>query len=137
MAGDFLLPRISPNISDNFFDPKDDRLGGYLSYLNDVKSIGSETLVFPCHDWPFKKGRERADELIKHHENGLNILKNAIKSKKINIMNSIDLIFDRKIGNEQMHFAIGEARAHLIHLEATGFAKSQTDENEVVWYSLN
>jgi len=28
LSGDFLLPRISPNISDNFFDPLDDRLGG-------------------------------------------------------------------------------------------------------------
>ena len=137
LAGDFLLPRISPNISDNFFDPKDDRLGGYLTYLNDIKKIGSETLVFPCHDWPFKKGNERADNLIRHHENRLNILKNEMAEKKINIMNSIDLIFDRKIGNEQMHFAIGEARAHLIHLESIGFARSETDLNEVVWYQKN
>ena len=57
--------------------------------------------------------------------------------KKINIMNSIDLIFDRKIGNEQMHFAIGEARAHLIHLETIGFANSQKDKNEIIWYSKN
>jgi len=57
-----------------------------------------------------------------------------METKKINIMNSIDLIFDRKIGNEQMHFAIGEARAHLIHLESIGFAKSHADKNEVVWY---
>ena len=60
-----------------------------------------------------------------------------MSEKKINIMNSIDLIFDRKIGNEQMHFAIGEARAHLIHLESIGFAKSETDLNEVVWYQKN
>jgi len=75
--------------------------------------------------------------LIKHHENRLNILKNEMAEKKINIMNSIDLIFDRKIGNEQMHFAIGEARAHLIHLESIGFARSETDLNEVVWYQKN
>ena len=42
LAGDFLLPRISPNVSDNFFDPFDDRLGGYLTYLNDIKTINSE-----------------------------------------------------------------------------------------------
>ena len=75
--------------------------------------------------------------MIKHHENRLNILKKEMETKKINIMNSVDLIFDRKIGNEQMHFAIGEARAHLIHLETIGFAKSQKDNNEVIWYSKN
>ena len=137
LAGDFLLPRISPNISDNFFDPEDDRLGGYLKYLNEIQLIGSDTLVFPCHDWPFKKGKERAINLIRHHDNRLNILKNEISKNKINIMNSLDLIFDRKIGNEQMHFAIGEARAHLIHLETIGFAKSYSDENNVVWYVKN
>ena len=35
----------------------------------------------------------------------------------------LSLIFDRKIGNEQMHFAIGEARSHLINLVKTGYAK--------------
>ena len=54
LSGDFLLPRISPNISDNFFDPLDDRLGGYFKYLNDIQSIGNDTKVFPCHDWPFQ-----------------------------------------------------------------------------------
>ena len=71
LAGDFLLPRISPNVSDNFFDPFDDRLGGYLNYLNDIKTINSEVEVFPCHDWPFKDGDSRAVELINHHNQRL------------------------------------------------------------------
>ena len=31
-----------------------------IKYLNDIQTIGSETKVFPCHDWPFKEGSERA-----------------------------------------------------------------------------
>ena len=49
-------------------------------------------------------------------------------------MDSISIIFDRKIGDEQMHFAIGEARAHLIHLDVTGQAKSEIDERGTVHY---
>mgnify|MGYP001174747939 FL=1 len=137
LSGDFLLPRISPNISDNFFDPLDDRLGEYIKYLNEIKSIGSETSVFPGHDWPFKNGPQRAQDLIDHHNNRLNILMNELKNRSITIMDSISLIFDRKIGNEQMHFAIGEARAHLIHLDVNGKAKSLMDDNGTVHYSVN
>jgi hypothetical protein len=52
-------------------------------------------------------------------------------------MDSISIIFDRKIGDEQMHFAIGEARAHLIHLDVTGQAKSEMDERGTVHYMKN
>ena len=52
------------------------------------------------------------------------------------IMDSIKIIFDRKIGDEQMHFAIGEARAHLIHLDVTGQAQSKMDDRGTVHYSI-
>ena len=137
LSGDFLLPRISPNISDNFFDPLDDRLGEYLKYLNEIQEIGSKTSVFPCHDWPFDEGAQRAKDLIKHHKHRLNLIIEALNKKNITIMDSISIIFDRKIGDEQMHFAIGEARAHLIHLDVTGQAKSEMDERGTVHYMKN
>ena len=137
LSGDFLLPRISPNISDNFFDPLDDRLGEYLKYLNEIQEIGSKTCVFPCHDWPFDEGAQRAKDLIKHHNHRLSLIIEALNKKSITIMDSIRIIFDRKIGDEQMHFAIGEARAHLIHLDVTGQAKSEMDERGTVHYMKN
>ena len=135
LSGDFLLPRISPNISDNFFDPLDDRLGEYLKYLNEIQEIGSETSVFPCHDWPFKEGMQRAKDLIKHHNHRLSLIIEALNKKSITIMDSISIIFDRKIGDEQMHFAIGEARAHLIHLDVTGQVRSEVDDRGTVHYN--
>ena len=59
----------------------------------------------------------------------------TLEEKNITIMDSIEIIFDRKIGDEQMHFAIGEARAHLIHLDVTNQAKSKVDERGTVHYS--
>ena len=135
LSGDFLLPRISPNISDNFFDPLDDRLGEYLKYLNEIQEIGSETSVFPCHDWPFKEGMQRAKDLIKHHNHRLSLIIEALNKRSITIMDSISIIFDRKIGDEQMHFAIGEARAHLIHLDVTGQVRSEVDDRGTVHYN--
>ena len=36
-----------------------------------------------------------------------------------------------------MHFAIGEARSHLINLVKKGYAKKNSDTNNVEWFSLN
>ena len=47
-----------------------------------IKTINSEVEVFPCHDWPFKDGDSRALELISHHNQRLNILKNDVKGIK-------------------------------------------------------
>ena len=137
LSGDFLLPRISPNISDNFFDPLDDRLGGYFKYLNEISTMEPDTKVFPCHDWPFTNGDQRAKDLIKHHNHRLSLILDALNEKDITIMDSIEIIFDRKIGDEQMHFAIGEARAHLIHLDVTNQAKSGVDDRGTVHYFQN
>ena len=94
-----------------------------------------DTKVFPCHDWPFTNGDQRAKDLITHHNHRLSLILDALEEKNITIMDSIEIIFDRKIGDEQMHFAIGEARAHLIHLDVTNQAKSKVDERGTVHYS--
>ena len=67
----------------------------------------------------------------------LNILKNELSKRNITVYDSLSLIFDRQIGNEQMHFAIGEARSHLINLVKTGYAKKFSDNDKVEWFSLN
>ena len=99
--------------------------------------MSADIEVFPCDDWPFKDGDRRAIELIDHHNQRLNILKNELSKRNITVYDSLSLIFDRKIGNEQMHFAIGEARSHLINLVKTGYAKKISDSNKVEWFSLN
>ena len=66
-----------------------------------------------------------------------NILKNELSKRNITVYDSLSLIFDRQIGNEQMHFAIGEARSHLINLVKTGYAKKFSDNDKVEWFSLN
>ena len=68
-------------------------MGGYLNYLNDIKTINSEVEVFPCHDWPFKDGDSRAVELINHHNQRLDILKNELLKRNITVYDSLSLIF--------------------------------------------
>lgn len=121
LAVDFLLPRISPNVSADFRKLDHDQLGQYLTYLKDIQShITDETLVLPGHDWPFTEGVARAAELITHHHNRLDQLREAAAKSSLTTASALDVLFGRVFGPHEVYFAAGEARAHLNHLVAIG-----------------
>ena len=75
LSGDFLLPRISPNISDNFFDPLDDRLGGYFKYLNEISIMDDGSSVE-----------------VKIDEKNIAISKNEMRATKSTYLPTIGLV---------------------------------------------
>ena len=123
IAVDFLLPRISPNISADFEDPADDKLGPYLDYLSEMETLDPHMTILPGHDWPFRLGNERATALIQHHHQRLEALITAAASNPISVADAMTVLFDRVFGAHEIFFASGEARAHLSHLVATGKMK--------------
>ena len=123
---DFLLPRISPNISADLRDIDKDVLGDYLIYLTDISNLDPETKIYPGHDWPFKNGNKRAKDLIKHHNKRLKILFSEAKKRPITVSDGIDLLFNRRFESHELFFAAGEARAHLTHLVKQKKVKKDT-----------
>jgi glyoxylase-like metal-dependent hydrolase (beta-lactamase superfamily II) len=124
LAVDFLLPRISPNVSADFRNLDGDQLGLYLIYLADIaRSITPSTLVLPGHDWPYTNGVVRAEELIRHHDLRLNQLRIAAQGGGLTTAVALDVLFGRVFGPHEIYFAAGEARAHLNHLVALGEMK--------------
>ena len=113
---DFLLPRISPNISADLRNADKDVLGDYLIYLKEMSNLSPEVKIYPGHDWPFKNGNERAKALIGHHNQRLELLLEAAKLRPISVSDGIDILFNRRFESHELFFAAGEARAHLTHL---------------------
>jgi len=66
LAGDHILPTITPNIS---LHPQsvDNPLGSYLDSLNVIKQLEVE-IVLPGHDGPFTGLVPRIEQIIRHHE---------------------------------------------------------------------
>ena len=64
---DFLLPRISPNISAKLRDLDADMLENYLCYLDRMTHCPADWLIIPGHDWPYYGGGARARQLCDHH----------------------------------------------------------------------
>ena len=115
---DFLLPRISPNVSVGLYAPDEDVLAAYLSYLQSMTELANDWLVLPGHDWPFYGGGVRAQSLIAHHESRLCQLLEA--NQPLTTKQAIENLFPFTLTDHELHFASGEARAHLNHLGTRG-----------------
>ena len=117
---DFLLPRISPNVSVDLRDIDKDMLGAYLAYLKGVSSLEAGWQVFPGHDWPYQGAGERARQLIDHHHERLTLLREAARQNPISVADAMGVLFGKEFEAHELYFASGEARAHLNHLRALG-----------------
>lgn len=125
---DFLLPRITPNISADIRHPDVDLLASYFAYLEEMKNLPPDMSIFPGHDWPFCSGGARATALIIHHHKRLDQLEHAALQAPLSVRSAMDVLFGRPFGDHELYFACGEARAHLNHLVATGRLSQKVDE---------
>ena len=131
LSVDFLLPRISPNISADIRDPNFDLLSSYFNYLREMTELPEDIQIFPGHDWPFRNGGARAQQLIDHHNHRLDLLSAAAKTAPLTVRSAMDKLFGRTFGNHEMYFASGEARAHLNHLVAVGRLQKRCDDQGI------
>ena len=136
LGGDMLLPRITPIIAVWWQEPNADPLKGYIEFLETLGSIGSDALILPAHNRPYKELQTRVADLIFHHNERLEITYEACKNE-----NSAEAImqelFIRKLDPFQTRFAIGETIAHINNLIKKGTLKRRLDDDGVYFYSQN
>ena len=113
---DFLLPRISPNISVGIDDNENNVLEEYLKYLNQIKKMDENWSVFPGHEYPYKNPSKRAVSLIKHHINRLDTLLKVISKQPINVSEATEVLFGKIKNDHDIFFASCEAKSHLNYL---------------------
>ncbi|MGK9254202.1 MBL fold metallo-hydrolase [Paenibacillus humicus] len=124
IAGDQVLPRITPNISlipGMQEDP--DPLGSYLDSLRELSGLETRQ-VLPGHRDPFPDAGRRAMEIIAHHERRLEHLRGLLAEGPAS---AFDLC-EREFGTHLRHnihnlrFAMSETLAHLALLAKRGEA---------------
>ncbi|HXP06806.1 MAG TPA: MBL fold metallo-hydrolase [Stellaceae bacterium] len=120
IAGDQILPRISPNISVQTYEPDGDPLARYLNSLKKLRAaLPPDILVLPSHNLPFYGVHERIDELAGHHEaRCAEVI--AACARPMSAADLMPVLFRRLLDRHQMGFALGEALAHLHYLEGQG-----------------
>lgn len=132
-GGDFLLPRISPNVSVWWNEPEGNPLADYIRFLQNLDYMEDDILVLPSHDRPYRGLHERRADLIAHHEERFDLALEvcAEPSTAADVMYTM---FKRQLDAHQSRFAIGEALAHLNYLVEDGQLERSLDENGVWRY---
>lgn len=126
ISGDMLLPRISTNISVYAATPDDDPLSQFLDSIRELSSLPADTLVLPSHGKPFRGIQPRVEQLVIHHRERCADLQAACAQAKT-AGEVLATLFPRQLDTHQVMFAMGEAIAHLNHLEQRGILARQVD----------
>ena len=134
ISGDQILPKISSNVSVHPTEPEANSLQDWIDSCRKLKSIvPTEALVLPSHNEPFRRAPLRLQELIDHHEDGMEKLY-ALCAEPKRAVDVFPALFRSRITQGNFGMATGESLAHLNCLRARGRIQRTTDKNGIDWY---
>jgi len=131
VAGDHLLPRISPAIG-LWPDSSPDPLGDYLAALAEVPSYAPR-VAFPGHGDPIDDPAGRAAELIAHHRERLDTLAASLGDEPQTPYQLSFGLFGTDLSPAGRRFAVTETASHLERLVRENRAERE-DADAVIAY---
>ena len=132
IAGDQVLPRITSNVSLSLSEPEADPLGDWLASIEKLRGLPDDLLVLPSHGEPFIGLHARLAALAHGHRDRLDALHRRL-AEPARAVDCFATLFARKIEDNMMGLATGEAMAHLRRLEVEGKAVRSVRDG-VFWY---
>jgi glyoxylase-like metal-dependent hydrolase (beta-lactamase superfamily II) len=131
IAGDQVLPRISPNVSLGVTEPNADPLGEWFASIAKLKTLPADLLVLPGHGDPFTGLHTRLDAMDREHRERLDELAIFLGEPR-RAVDCFGRLFRGAIGPDVLGMATGEALAHLRRLEVEG--RATRDIQDGVWW---
>jgi len=120
MAGDHVLPEITPNLGPDVFAPDFRPLSSFLASLELIQAFPIKK-VYPAHGRPFSNLQERIGELKDHHEGRKKLALASVKrGLKKNAFQISQDIFGSSLPEFDQFLALSETHVHLIELVRAG-----------------
>ncbi len=119
IAGDQVLPFITPNITVHANMPHANPLLDFLNSFEKLEDLPRDTLVLPSHGQPFVGLHQRLEDFRAHHAQRLAVALEAC-ARPATALQVMRHMFPNKLEDMDFFFALGEAMAHLHYLEAEG-----------------
>ena len=132
IAGDAILPRISPNIG-LYAYTRPDPLGDYLQTLGKLEALNPRRAVVGHHGPVMEGVQARARELRGHHHERLDFIGAEARREGRSAYDLSLAMFPRDLDEGGRRFALAETLAHLEHLRLLGQLARTWDEGAQVW----
>ncbi|SFS65710.1 MBL fold metallo-hydrolase [Marininema halotolerans] len=132
IGGDFLLPKITPNISLwPGCDPNP--LDSFLNTLEQMKPLEVKR-IFPSHGPVFDHYQQRIEQLIQHHMDRLAEMKNWVMKEPLTAAEVCFRTFGKNLSVHNLRFALSETLAHLEYLRLNGQVQREKHGAHWVYY---
>lgn len=133
ICGDHVLPTITPHISG--ISTAADPLNDFFNSLDRVAAFEGVELALPAHGQPFKDLSGRVDDIKRHHNERLDLLRESSDQLgTASVQQYMQVLFkERSWGS----MAESETFAHLEHLRQIGEANSHRRSDGIVEYNFN
>jgi len=123
-TGDHVLPTITPHISG--LGPFQDPLAMFFDSLTRMAEMSDVKVALPAHGHPFADLRGRAEDIIEHHGDRLDVIRGASDNLPAGTVNDYMKVLFRERSWGEM--AESETYAHLEHLRELGeFTRASVD----------
>lgn len=134
IAGDQLLPTISPNVSVWPTEPLANPLKEWYASLAKLRErLPEDVLVLPAHGKPFRGAHERLEKLAQDHDQRLDKLLEICREPS-RVVDTFESLYMTPITDRNRIMATGEAITHLNYLCERGDIVVESDADQVDWY---
>lgn len=134
IAGDQILPKISPNIGVYPNEPDADPLGDWLASSEALAArLHDDILVLPGHGSPFFGAATRLQAVVAEHEAALGRLEGHLETPR-RVVDCFSALYERSIGPSAEGLATVETLAHLNRLAAEGRATRRLEEDGALYW---
>jgi glyoxylase-like metal-dependent hydrolase (beta-lactamase superfamily II) len=135
VAGDQVLPTISPNVSVLSSAPDADPLREFLASIERLRGCRPDTLVLPSHGRPFHGLHARLADLEAHHRQQLAVLLESCAEPRT-AFELLPVMFRFVPRGLHRLLAVGETVAHLNYLCSAGLLRREIDAAGVARFAV-
>lgn len=127
LAGDHILPEITPNLSPDLFQSDYRPLRSFLQSLESIRDLPVR-MVYPAHGAPLPDLKKRVDEIKAHHVERLQLLVKVLQDQRKTAFKISEDIFGTNLPDFDRFLALNETYVHLIDLMDIGLVTREKQD---------